>query len=418
MVSAKRGAAQVSVVWIITFGVIALAAIFFGYVAQDDHALTKVELARAETAAAASEEKFLAAQAEIRAISTLAGATDPNSATVRSDTATMAAAVSRFKEAFPQIDAGATTLTAILPPAEQAYRTALDTITNLNSQITRLESEVQTVQRQRTTDLAAKDEEIRRLGVQLRDEQGNATERQDDLQGQLQQARAQSDDLDREVRSLEQQIEELTRNYESEVAQLRSRLTEQGEKLAFLRPAAAELADARIIRTSSELGLAWIDIGSDQRLARGVGFRVVSGQSGASAPKAFAEVTQVMSDMAEVRITGLVDPFDPVVPGDALVNELYDPTGVRNAILIGRFSGGYDEAQLRVLLERMGIHVQDELALTTDFAIVGSELYVDEFGEAYEEPLDPSELPVYGNAVALGVKIVPIQQVRQYFQFD
>ncbi|MEO0652683.1 MAG: hypothetical protein AAFZ65_18565, partial [Planctomycetota bacterium] len=51
MVSSKRGAAQIGLIWIIAFGVIALAAIAFGYIAQDSGA-------RATEDAAAAEEEL------------------------------------------------------------------------------------------------------------------------------------------------------------------------------------------------------------------------------------------------------------------------------------------------------------------------------------------------------------------------
>lgn len=417
MVSSKRGAAQVSLVWIIAFGVIALASIFFGYVAQDDRALMRAQMEDAQERAAEAEQLFQETAGTIREISVVAGGYDRESASPESDPQAMKDALDNFRATFAEIDANVDTLADALAPAAQAYKTKLELLQTKEAEIQRLQSEVSTVRKQRQSDLAAKDQEIQRLSSQLSDAEANARDRAEELERRLGVANAQSNDLDQRVRQLERRIEELTRSYENQVAELRSRLTDQGEKLAFLDPQAAELPDARVINVSPELGLAYIDIGGDQRLARGVTFRIRSPRVGETHVKAMAEVTAVEANMAEVRIYDLADSFDPVVKGDVLINELYDPTGVRNAVLIGRFGGAYDEGELRALLSRMGIVVQDELALTTDYAIVGSELYTDEFGDAYAEPLDPSELPVYSEAVALGVKIVPIQQVRELFRF-
>jgi hypothetical protein len=98
-----------------------------------------------------------------------------------------------------------------------------------------------------------------------------------------------------------------------------------------------------------------------------------------------------------------------------LINPLFDPRGERNAVLVGRFSGQYDEARLRQMLSRIGVRVQTNLDLSTDFLIVGSEILADEFGEPLEEPLQPSDLPVYKQAQADGVQIIPIQRIREYF---
>jgi hypothetical protein len=418
MVSSKRGAAQVSLVWIITFGVIALASIFFGYVSQDDRAKMRDQLADAEQAKTEAETLFQERADTIRAISVAAGGYDRASASPETDPQALRDALETFRTTFAEIDSTVENVVDALPSAAQAYRSKLDELSAREAEIQSLRSELSTARKQRTTDVAAKDEEIRRLSNQLSDEKANARDREDELEKRLGQANAQSNDLDQEVRQLERRIEEVTRDYAGQVAMLRSRLAEQGEKLAFLRPQARELPDARVINVSSELDLAYIDIGANQRLSRGVSFRVMSPDAGSQKVKAMAEVISVQADMAEVLITDLADSFDPVVPGDVLVNELYDPTGTRNAVLIGRFSGAWDEGELRALLNRMGIIVQDELSLTTDYAIVGSELYVDEYGEPYDEPLDPSELPAYGQAVAQGVKIVPLQQVREFFRFD
>jgi len=417
MVSAKRGAAQVSVVWIIAFGVISMASIFFGYIAQDDQALMAKTAETAEADAAIADARFEEALGLRRGISLAFGFYDKTSALVETNPETAIARLDEFKRVFTDAGDLENDFETVLPVAETMYRAKVDEISNFQSQIIRLQSEVSTVQQQRRSDLSAKDDEIGRLSSQLRDEQANASEREDELQRRLSQASAQADGLDQDTRRLERELIDLTRTKDRQIATLRSRLTDQGQKLGFLRPPARELADARIVSVSPELGLAWIDIGANQRLARGVGFRIQSGAPGSTGLKAVAQVTQVMADMAEIEISGLVDPFDPIVPGDVLINEIYDPTGERNAVLIGRFSGAYDEGQLRALLGRMGIHVQDNLSLTTDFAIVGSELYIDEFGDAYDAPVDPSDLPIYAEAVSQGCKVIPISQVREYFKF-
>ena len=49
--------------------------------------------------------------------------------------------------------------------------------------------------------------------------------------------------------------------------------------------------------------------------------------------------------------------------------------------------------------------------------IVGSELYVDENKQPVETPIQPSDLPVYKEAVAQGVQIVLLKDLRDYFRF-
>ena len=178
----------------------------------------------------------------------------------------------------------------------------------------------------------------------------------------------------------------------------------------------SETADGKILAVSDGLSLGWIDLGSRNRLAIGTRFHVVGGKPGATGVKAWAEVTRVEAAQAEIIISEVSDPYNPVVAGDVVYNPLYDPIGGRNAVLVGRFSGAYNEKELRGLLAHIGVRVQGAVDETTDFIIVGLELYSDEDGEPLEEPLEPSELPAFKNAVAMGVSVVELTDIRRYFK--
>ena len=103
--------------------------------------------------------------------------------------------------------------------------------------------------------------------------------------------------------------------------------------------------------------------------------------------------------------------------GDVIVNPLFDPTGERNAVLAGRFSGQFNRREIELLLKRMSINVQESMDLTTHFLIVGSEMWNDpETNEPLDEPIQPSELPVYKDAVGLGVQVIPVQNIREFFR--
>ena len=84
--------------------------------------------------------------------------------------------------------------------------------------------------------------------------------------------------------------------------------------------------------------------------------------------------------------------------------------------MIGRFSGTYNESEITALLEDIGITIQAELDRTTNYLIVGGPLFVDEEGEPVDDPIQPSELPRYKDAAALGVRVISINDFRQYFR--
>jgi hypothetical protein len=102
---------------------------------------------------------------------------------------------------------------------------------------------------------------------------------------------------------------------------------------------------------------------------------------------------------------------------DPTVAEEHDPVGGRNAVLVGRFSGTFNEQDLKALLGKMGIVVQAKVDKTTHFLIVGSELWNDpSTGEPLADPVQPSDLAEYKQGESLGVQIVPLQDIRDYFR--
>jgi hypothetical protein len=172
-----------------------------------------------------------------------------------------------------------------------------------------------------------------------------------------------------------------------------------------------------VLEVSDRLGSGWIDIGANQRVVRGIVFEVRSSRSGDQDVKALAEVTDVKANSAEVRFTNIADRYSPPVAGDVVANRLYDPVGGRNAVLVGRFSGAYNEQDLKALLAKMGIVVQPGVDKTTHFLIVGSEIWNDpDTGEPLTEPRQPSDTPVYKQAESLGVQIIPLQDIRDHFR--
>ena len=178
-----------------------------------------------------------------------------------------------------------------------------------------------------------------------------------------------------------------------------------------------DIRRAIIIEVSDALNLGWIDLGANQRLTRGMRFRVEGGPEGSRRFKGYADVVKVESNRAEVVFSEQVDRFDKIVPGDVLINRLYDPTGSRNAVLVGRFSGRFNEKELEVMLQRIGINVQEGLELTTHFIIVGSEMYTDPAtNEPLEDPVQPQDTPVYRNAEAQGLQIIPLQDIQEFLR--
>lgn len=415
MKQSERGAAKVGVVWMVGALFAFFVAIVMFFLISQEAETQKARADAAEAKVAELEKKITTEVQGITSLSEKVGFYDPQIAS-RTELAAVEAGVKMLQESFPDA-ADAKTL-------EQAVKSAITASIGMKNRIKDLETQngdLKTENAKKSENLTeltkANEQAIAAVRSQLADTEQAKNDQQADLERQLAEARDSLKDRDAKWRQSQASLEDSKRTYEREKEALRTRINEQGKKLnPFVKE--PEAADGHILSVSPDLGLGWIDIGAKNRLAVGTRFRVVSGARGQNNVKGWAEVTRVDRDMAEVSFLDQKDQFDPPVAGDSVFNPLFDPTGERHAVLVGRFSGGINESELKNLLANMGVTVQKAVDKSTDFLIVGAEIFVDENGQPIENgPIAPSDLPVYKDAVADGVQIVQMKDLRQYFRF-
>lgn len=411
----KRGAARISAVWMIVVIVAFFVAVGVAFVAFDEAGKVQTTLeetrAQLETVSARADEE----RTQVRAQSEVIGFYDTAAASAKADVEAMKQGLTSLRDAFPDIDPSVQTFQAAVPVVIQSYTARGQRIRDLEAQVAKLQGEVSAKDKTVRDVTSAKDQELAQARSQIQDLEQAMADQKTTLEKQVSSQRAEVSDRDSKLKAALSELDEKTRTFTRERETDRTRMADMSNKLKpILRE--PEAPDGSLLAVSKELALGWIDRGAHDRLARGTLFRVVSGEVGSSKVKAWAEVTRVDADMAEVRIFDQQDPFDPPVAGDTIFNPVYDPYGVRYAVLAGRFSDP-NEAEVTALLQKIGIVVQPALDLTTDFLIVGQEMYVDpDTLEPLEEPLQPSELAVYKDAVANGLAIIPIKDIRQYFK--
>ena len=411
----QSGAARVSITWLISFLVLFFVMVGVAYMGFDEAALLRETSARDKAAAEAAEANFSKESEALSTLSRAVGWFDPEQAVARTNPDSLKAAFEELKASFPEIKSDVKTLADALPLVARAYNERGREIAELNNTKAALTSEKATMETSLREAVRQKDTEIADLRRQLQDATNNANQRQAELEQRIAALSNQQKTLDAEVRTAKNSSEDLRRKFDEERQTWEARTQAVTHQLRFLQE--PEAKDGTVLSASRDLDIGWIDLGAKNRLARGMKFRVVSGRVGAEKVKAWAEVTRVEPDTAEVRFYDIADRFDPVVKGDVVYNPLFDPSMERQAVLAGRFTAPYDEKELRVLLAGMGITVQTKLDVNTDYLIVGSDLFTDENGEPLEDPLSPSELPIYKDAEAQGVQIVPIKSLLSYFKF-
>lgn len=415
MKRSTRGAAKVSIVWTIVGVVAFLVALVLFFLTSQELTTQTVKTQRAESELAelkASRETELKQKQELSAA---VGFYDETQASA-SDLAAVRAGMNSLREAFPDIDENVKSLSKALPLAIQAHAGLKQKVKDQEEQLTSLRSENETAGKTARDLAAQKDTEIADLRRQLADTETSKVDQQTILERQVAEAVENFKDRDAKLIAARKSIEDAQRKALQKEESLRTRLAEQGRKLnPFVEE--PEAPDGKVLEVSTDLNLGWINLGSDNRLALGTRFFVVSGLHGDKRVKGMAEVTRIKQGMAEVSFVERTDAFDPPAPGDLVYNPLFDPTGVRYALLIGRFSGALSAGELSALLEGMNIKVQKTLDKNTDFMIVGGEMFVDENGQVLAEPMQPTDLPVYRDAVAEGVQVVQIADLRKYFRF-
>lgn len=413
--NSNRGAARVSAMWIIVLAVITLAAIAFGFISQSDMAKAQASAKKAQADRVAAIADMQAEFEKTRDTSNILGWRDEEDNSSISDLEAAQKGLEELKAAFPDLGESVTTFEDVIQPIIAAHRQRGMKVAELTSDKEGLAGELSSALAAQTSISEEKDGVIETLRSQLSDQEQNARNRQEELEGRVASANDQNSEIDLLLRQTRSEKIDAERAKDKEILALQTRNKGLAELTRFTKEPHASKADGSVTATSGQLPLGWIDIGTEQRLTTGTRFEVRTPDPDARL-KAMCEVTKVLANTAEVVFFDVADRFDPVVAGDVIVNKLFDPTGGRNAVLLGRFSGSYTEPELKVFLERMGINVQNKLDLTTHFLIVGSELYNDpETNEPLEEPIQPSELRTYKDAEASGVLIVPLQDVRQFF---
>jgi predicted nucleic acid-binding Zn-ribbon protein len=415
MKRSQRGAARVSITWLVVFLVLTLVACAFGYLGYEEAEKGKVKAAEAEARAAEATTRDAKSLELYTRLSEILGYYPEDASVAASNLEQAKIGLDAVRSVFPDLGPDVKTVEVMLRKTADAYLQQKREIAGLNQALADAKSEKTTMESGLRDALRQKDSEISDLRKQLTDEQNTAANRQNELEARVAALNTQRSELDAELRQARNTIEATVRKHTEEMQAAQTRMASIMETVAFTKEPEAE--DGRVVSVS-EMGLGWIDIGANNRLARGTRFRVVSGaHNGKSRTKGWAEVTQVKPTMAEVRFYDITDRFDPIVRDDVVFNPVYDPKGERTAVLAGRFSGQFNETELKTLLANMGIKVQDKLAHDTDYLIVGAELYVDENGQTLENPLPPQELAVYKSAESQGTNIVSIKQLRDYFKF-
>lgn len=411
----QRGAARISAVWMIVVVVLFFVSLGFIYVSNQGAAQARQTASDARNAERVATDKYTAELQRTRVVSLVLGYFDREKVGSTSDVDAAKSELTGFKAGLG-LDDSVTDFERAVQPILNGFRAKDAEIQTLKGRIASLEGQVASGRQANSRISSDLQGQLDAVNQRLGDSEQTAADDKARLESDVASARSQINQVSSELNDQKRDYDDLLSKSERDAAAATTRQRLLNVQLRIMKEAPG--ADGEILQVSETLDIGWINRGAKDRVSRGMRFEVRTGKPNPTRrqTKGWAEVIRVQESRSEVRFFDLADPRDPIVSRDKIYNPIFDPGGERYAALIGRFSGNYNESELRLLLEEIGITVQDKLDLTTNYLIVGSPLFHDEEGEPVDDPIQPSELPMYKDAQAKGVFIVSINDLRQYFR--
>ncbi len=266
--------------------------------------------------------------------------------------------------------------------------------------------------RQTSEQLAARTQQLQKLQQQFTDATGLWQQTADDLNAkigeyerQVQQTQADYNDLralleqssEQRAANILRQLEEeraLSRQLNQDLLQTRAELEIAQERLsgaltevAKVQPspdpeAPAHKADGKIILVDEAAGIVHINLGSEDRIYRGLTFSVYDKASGVprdGKPKAEIEVFSIGRTTSTARILSS-EKRNPIATDDIVANLIWDAEKRNHFVIAGDFDltgkgqPTYDaKTRIADLIQRWGGAVSDDVSAKTDFVILGAE---------------------------------------------
>jgi cell division septum initiation protein DivIVA len=429
----QRGAARVPAVWMIVVIVLFFASLGFAWVSNQD-AVTFQKVADDAVAARATAEADYSAELDkTREISKVLGFYNREVLGAISDVTTAGDGLNSLRAVINMPESVQDYEKAVQPVID-ALRQKDTELSNLRTQLTNTEGRLSAAQQANQTISSELQGKLNKASQDYSDLEQQSGDEKARMENDIAQLRSTVNQLNSDLVSEKGSNDDLQETIKRDGIAATTRAAALNRQLKVLKETPGP--DGEVLAVSRSLMTGWINRGAADRVSRGMVFEIRTGNpdparqgqikgrdalqrniAGKPNPalqgkiKGWAEVTIVEEHRSQVRIFDEADAYDPVGARDKIYNPLFDPTGDRYAVLVGTFSGRYNGADVRALLESVGITVQGKLHLTTNYLIMGGAVS-NEDGEI----IQPWDLPKYREAQAQGVYIISINQFAQYFK--
>src|SRR5688572_21173783 len=218
MLRSNAGKARISIVWMVTVGVLFLVALVFAFLTQSDLTAERENVAAANAQAAQATSQVETVMAERRNISTVLGWYDRDSKDQQSNPEAAKKALEDLRGTFPDLGAAERDFESAIPKIIAAYDERGRKHAELETRIKGLESELSAAQAARDQVASEKDATIASLRQQMADEQKNAEQRVAELESRIEQSRTQLTERDGEVRKARDEAGQEKRRFDAQKA--------------------------------------------------------------------------------------------------------------------------------------------------------------------------------------------------------
>jgi hypothetical protein len=248
-----------------------------------------------------------------------------------------------------------------------------------------------------TEDIAAQRDELNTAQVSLERTRTEAREEADRLRGEI-------ETNEEDCTSQKYQLTRELQVSQALLAQARDRIDHLTAELKKEETFAMVDPDGKVIQVEEDLGLAWIDIGRDDHLRRGLIFDVFQYvKGGKRLAKGRVEVSRIEEDYAEVRVLETYDRFNPISAEDRVASPFYASADVPVFVFAGDkpVNNRLSREEIVRKIEGFGGSVEKGVRIETDYvvALMG-----------YEETEE------YKEARKLGITILREQELLDFIE--
>jgi len=414
----QSGVAHVNIFWAIVPMVLMIGAAFYGYLGHTGAEQAKVGERKAIANAETKAVKTYALQQQLSALTKLLGrvgefvpdgtAEDAGPESNYTSPKLLSSYYDEVKNMF-ELSANKE-LKDIVTEIKGIVDAKKTEIVNLRGRVDAAQASVETHASTIASITSTKDAEISRLEAEKRRAEQNTTTSTQAKEEELGQARNKVQVERENARKASEAHSASIAKKNKEIQRVKASNTNLASKVALIN--SPEEPDGHVLSGSARIAEAVINLGSKDMIKKGMVFRVLD--KGASLRnktkvKAHATVIAVERGSATVKITGLVDKYNPVVRGDLISNDLYSKLLKRDIYLVGRFVEPYNKGQLTKILESLGNRVHKEWNASCDLLIMGRE-------PVGEDAVRIEDTDAYKTAMDHRVEVAPLYKIQDFLK--